>query len=266
MIARSPMDDARLVAFLDGELDASEKAAVDDAVRSDPEIAARLKALSAGLPDFANAFDALLASAPQAKLMSMLAAAEAETSARPRVTARRLGGFARLAAALVFMVAGGAVGFGVAQYWHPAGSERQGETNWRAAVADYLTLYTRDTLAAIPDDPALRGSELANVDRTLALGLTPETVALPDLQLKRAQLFQFNGKPLAQIAYLTEADGPVAFCVIQNGKPDAPAAFEEREGRNIVFWQKGGHGFMVIGTLPRATMEDMATTLGGRFS
>jgi hypothetical protein len=58
----------------------------------------------------------------------------------------------------------------------------------------------------------------------------------------------------------------VAFCIIANGRPDAPPAFEEREGRNIVFWNRDGRGFMIIGTVPREALEDIAATLDSRFS
>ncbi len=44
--------------------------------------------------------------------------------------------------------------------------------------------------------------------------LDPQTVALPGLDLKGAILFQYDGKPLGQVAYLSTEYGPVAFCII----------------------------------------------------
>ena len=99
----------------------------------------------------------------------------------------------------------------------------------------------------------------------LAVNVSPDSVAVAALDLKRAQLFEFKGKPLAQIAYLSK-EGPIAFCIIANGKPDAAPAFEERLGQNIVFWTKGGRGFMVIGKAPRDEIEAVAATLGARIA
>src|SRR5207248_10153719 len=41
---------------------------------------------------------------------------------------------------------------------------------WRAVVAEYLTLYTTDTLANIPDDAAVRARELEAVGNKLGAG------------------------------------------------------------------------------------------------
>ena len=58
----------------------------------------------------------------------------------------------------------------------------------------------------------------------------------------------------------------MAFCIIRNGRPDAPLAFEERRGLNIVLWNAGGLGYLVIGAQPREAIESMAGTLSARIS
>ena len=137
---------------------------------------------------------------------------------------------------------------------------------WRAVVAEYLTLYTRDTLANLPDDRSLHEAELKSVGDKLALGLSVDKVALDGLALKRSQLFNLDGRPLAQIAYLTSDDGPVAFCIIADAAKDQELSFEERRGRNIVYWSKRGHAFMLIGNLSRSTLETLAASLAARIA
>src|SRR5206468_338953 len=137
---------------------------------------------------------------------------------------------------------------------------------WRAVVAEYLTLYTRDTLANTPDDPSLLEAELKSVGDKLALGLSVDKVALDGLALKRSQLFNLDGRPLAQIAYLTPDDGPVAFCIIADGEGDRALSFEERQGKNIAYWSKGGHAFMLIGNLSRSALETLAASLAERVA
>ena len=133
-------------------------------------------------------------------------------------------------------------------------------------VAEYLTLYTRDTLANMPDDRSLRETELKSVGDKLALGLSVDKVALDGLALKRSQLFDLDGRALAQIAYLTSDDGPVAFCIIADGEGNRDLSFEERQGKNVVYWSKGGHAFMLIGKLSRSALETFAASLAARVA
>jgi anti-sigma factor RsiW len=255
--------DSELTAYLDGELDEAARRALEARLATDAALAARLKALRASGTDLPAAMDALLDAAPEAQLRAVLANASAERSRR--VPWRRDMVMRLAAAALVIFVAGGAVGLFLPRLVGINFNAPE-PPNWRAAVADYLALYTRDTLASIPDDAAMRAEELSVAGARLALDLTPEKLDLPNLALKRAQLFQYNGKALAQIAYLGAEDGAIAFCIIASGAPDAPPKFEAREGQNIVFWAKGGRGYLVIGRAPREQLEPLAARLQSSVS
>jgi anti-sigma factor RsiW len=176
-----------------------------------------------------------------------------------------------LAAAIVLFLAGAAVGVGVSNLLpgtEVAGGEEPEASpdGWRAAVAEYLTLYTRDTLANLPDDKAQHEAELKSVGDKLALALSVDKVTLAGLALKRSQVFDLDGRPLAQIAYLAPGDGPVAFCIIADAAKDQQLSFEERRGKNIVYWSKGGHAFLLIGNLPRSTLEPLAASLAARVA
>ena len=175
------------------------------------------------------------------------------------------------AAAIVIFVAGAALGVGFTHLLpqtEVAGGDESAATpdGWRVVVAEYLTLYTRDTLANLPDDRSRHEAELKSVGDKLALGLSVDKVALDGLVLKRSQLFNFDGRPLAQIAYLTSDDGPVSFCIIADAVKDQAPSFEERRGQNIVYWSKRGHAFMLIGDLPRRTLETLAASLAARVA
>lgn len=264
----APITDEMLVAYVDGELPAEERSRVNHALATEPAVKARFEQLG-GTPDLKGPFDVLLAAAPTDRLAALLKEAEAK-SAPPRLTeARRpfLGARAAIAAAIALFLVGGAVGIGLqSAVLRMAGSGTEDRENWRAAVADYLSLYTTDTLAGIPDSPEQRAAEVADAASKLAIPLDVGKVVLPDLTLKRAQVFAFRDKPLVQIAYLSPTAGPVAFCIIRNGQKDAAPAFEEREGKGIVFWGKDGRGFMLIGSLPKAQLELLAETLAARIA
>jgi anti-sigma factor RsiW len=264
--------DSQLLAHVDGALSPAEREALEARLAVDPALKARLAELASGSRPFAAAYDVLLRNAPRERLAASLerarstfAAARAE---KPRFAAQRW--LRPLAAAIVVFLAGGAVGLGFAHLLPnsdiAADDLAAKPDGWRAVVAEYLTLYTRDTLANVPDDRSLRETELKSVGDKLALGLSVDKVALDGFALKRSQLFDLDGRALAQIAYLTPDDGPVAFCIIANGESDRQLSFEERQGKNVVYWSKGGHAFMLIGNLSRSTLETLAASLAARVA
>lgn len=251
-------DDDVLTAYLDGELDGAARAALEARMLSEPGLKVRLDQLARGGRPFGAAYAALLDAAPEARLQAKLAAAIADRRARRERGNWRSWAMA-IAAALVIFVAGGAAGYLVLPELSPPAPP-----GWRQVVAEYQGLMTTDTLAAIPSDPGAVAAELSAAGGKLSLDLTTDKVALPDAALKRAEILEFRGKPLVQLAYLTPDSGPVALCIIANGRPDETQAFEMREGFNIVFWTDSGRGYMLIGKAPRDRLEAYADTLAPR--
>jgi len=264
------VSDEELVAYLDDELSRAERSAIESRLNADPAAKERLEYLRAGDRPFAEAFDAVLRAAPSDRLRDIL-----RESARGRPESnlgrawhvdRRL---AAIAAAIVLFVGGVVVGANLPAVEPISESESESldtPDGWRAVVTDYLDLYTRDTLADIPDDPALLDKQLAFVGDKLSLDLSTEKVTLPDLALKRSQIFALGGKPLAQIVYLPVDGSPVAFCIFRAGDDaEQTPTFENRQGKNIVYWSKAGHKFMLIGNLPKSELEPLANSLADRF-
>ena len=281
----SPTDE-ELVAYLDGELAQEARAALARTIASRHDVQQRLLELSGGARPFREAFAPLLDAAPRERLDAMLARlaipqpvpseALPSPSAPSLADSRRPGlsrlavGLGALAAAVLLFVAG--AGTGVAwlsdlaplQALLPA-SDHEAEEDWREAVAQYLTLYTPETLASIPEDADLRRRELATVGARLGLALPPETVALPGLPLKRAQIFAYDERPLGQVGYLDPSSGPLALC-ITTGAGAGPALREERrQGFNIVFWDTGRHRLMLIGRAPFERLRALASLLADRL-
>ena len=256
---RAPTPDEEITAYLDGELDGIARGALEGRLAADAALRAELEMLRSGRPP-AEPFDLLLDIAPIDRLEKMLEAAEAA----PSRTWSGFGGLRALAAAIVLLVLGGAIGFGLARTVAP--TEVAEVAGWRSVVADYVALYTPETFALAPADPAAYAPRLKVVGDGLGLDLDPDMVALPGLDLKGAILFHYDGKPLGQVSYLSTEYGPVAFCIIKNGREDTPLAFEERRGMNVVFWNSAGRGYLIIGTMPRDNLESLAGTLASRVS
>jgi hypothetical protein len=142
-----------------------------------------------------------------------------------------------------------------------AGAVAREPGGWRQTVAEYFSLDTVDSLAAITDDAAARRRELDIAAAKLGLALPEAALAVPGLVLKRADVFAFRRRPLAEILYLDPRYGPTALCIIANGKPDSGLRHERREGQNLVFWQRGGRGFLIIGRAPPGALARHAETV-----
>jgi anti-sigma factor RsiW len=255
-------DDDLLVAYLDGELGDERRAALEARLAGDAALKARLDALDAGERRFAEAFEILLAAAPQERLDAALASAVGRRGPGASTPWRRL---AMMAAGVVLFAVGAVGGYMAPQVLPaPPQQEAAAQPNWRDAVAGYQAFLTAESMSVIAEDPAAVGEELAAVGVKLALDLSPEKLALPHVYLKRVQLLDYREKPLVQLAYLSRQDGPISFCIIANGQPDQPPEFEERNGFNIVFWTAGGRGYLLIGTAPRERLEALAGELAAR--
>ncbi len=259
-------DDEMLTAFLDGELAPAEQHALTARLAAEPALGARLDRFAAAGTGVGAAMDGLIGAAPQPALDAILQRALASVPAavppkaapprrrldfswRPRVLA------AAAAVIAVAIVAGG-LGFGL-------GARNDGARaaeGWHQAVAEYWSLTTAATLALEP--PAeLAAKQLALAGTALDLPLTPAGVALEGVSFRGAQLYEFNGKPLVQIAYLDPDYGPIAYCVIRNGAGDKAPEMTEIDGFAVVRWSGDGLGRMVIGRAPPERLRAFAERL-----
>ena len=285
MIGQNNKDisDDRLVAYIDGELSPDERATVAHAMEENPQLRERLEFLDAGGRPFAQAFDLLLDAAPDARLQAMFAGLIDGAQTRPvleeeenvvplRRPATRPGmqPIWRIAAAasVVLTVFGGGVITGAIMRREPAQPivEDQATRNWMEAVAQYVSLFSEQTLAGMPADAASREAGLRRVSTALGINLSPEKLALPSLAFRGTQLLQLEGKPLAQIAFLSDTGKPVAICIIKTSRPPEAPAPERKQGLNIIHWIANGYGFMVIGDMPQDALQRISNEAMARLS
>ncbi|MGO6816518.1 anti-sigma factor [Rhizobium brockwellii] len=238
--------DEDLTAFIDGELTAEEAARIEAIVNEDKSVAERLEFLARANLPFEQAFAPLLAEAPRQKLETMLAAIPAQQSAKSNsspafATRRRFLG--ALAASLVAGIAIDRAVIGIGRSFAP----KDENSEWRAVVAEYISLFTPETLAGPTPPKDVQTAQLARLDEKLGLSLSPEAISLPGVDFKRAQLLQYDGKPLAQITYLDPESGPMALCIVMSSKGRKAPDLESRKGMNVVYWSSETHAFMLIG-------------------
>ena len=143
-----------------------------------------------------------------------------------------------------------------------AGPTADRDEDRRQAVVEYMSLYTAETFAPAPASP---GAGLSRSARSSGWIWTPERVALANLQFKGAQIFDFHGAPLGQMGYVDAINGPVLFCIIGNGEPDAGMKAESLGGFAVASWSRAARGYMLIGRLPVGEMAELADLLERRF-
>lgn len=257
------LEDATLIAFLDGALPAKERSLLERRLAADAGLKARLEALAAGSRPFRESYEALNAHAPAARLETMLAKS---LEAVPAPVANdndarwswRLPP-AAIAAGLALLLVGAGIGHYAPVQWWPLGATQEADQEtpdaWRTKVAQYWGLTTSQTLLEMPGDAASTERDLAAATKRLGFPLTPQQVALPAQEVKRVELFHYDNAPLVEVAYFDELNGPIAFCIFANnpGTVTQPQ-LEQRKGFNVVYWSDAERSYMVIGHGPDEIM------------
>ncbi len=252
--------DEELTAFLDGELSPDEARRIEALIAADGGVAERVEFLSRGSLPFDQAFAPLLAAAPHDDLQAMLAKLSPLPEARPARFGRR----AFLGALAASLVAGIVVDrsyIGLRRHL-----DRDESSEWRAVVAEYIDLYTADTLSGPVPGIETQAAELAIIRDKLGLSLSPASVALSGVEFKRALVLQYDGKPLAQIAYLDPETGPLALCIVRTDEGAQPLRMEGRKGMNVVYWSSSSHAFMLIGHASPERMREIAGDVENRVA
>ncbi len=247
--AQSPPSDERLVAYLDDELDREQRQQIDHLLRTEAPVAARLDQLKRGELPFRAAFDTVLDEAPTQRLQAMLDALPPAVAPHRGTMSRR--GF--LATAASFVIAGIAADR-LFMNWQSA----EKDEGWRGSVAEYMMLYTPQTLDNLTDDVVSHTAQLNSVGKQLGLPLSPAAVTLPGAEFRRAQILDYEGVLIGQLTYLDARHGPLALCITTTRAGAEKLASEQRLGLNVVYWANPTHAFMLIGKNPFEDLEIMA--------
>lgn len=241
--------DEQLTAYLDNELDPAYRSQLDSAIADDPLLSLRVQWLDRSSLPYKEAYDELAQQAPLERLQARLDAIPA--SQQPGLSRRWF-----IGAAAASLLAGGVLADRLFLAWQTRQTH-----NWRALVGDYMALYVSHTLDYLPSDEVSQRAQLRAVDARLGLNLSPALVRLPGAELKRAQMLEYDGVPIAQLAYLDAKHGPLALCVTRSNSGSRPLAHERRHEMNVVYWTEGEHAWMLIGHNPAPALEDLAKHL-----
>lgn len=252
--------DEELVAFLDGE---TEFAPVDDiaaALKADPVLARRVEALRMDTGVVKQSFASL--SVPDRSMSKLNAALSAPVAANSNApTDRPAQSWGSIAAAAVLALA---VGFGAGRFFPeqsiPANTQVAKAPGWKAYVASYQSLYASETLASVDLTENEKAAELTRVAAAIGKSLSTDDLTTVDgVDYKRAQILNFKGKPLIQLAFLSRDGAPLALCIVKTDKGDTPTATAATlEGMSAASWSRGGYDYLLIGGNDQSLISDMA--------
>lgn len=222
--------DEELTAYLDGEADGRLEAALSEALETDTTLQDRLAQLDIPVASIREGYAALLADAPPMPVLDT----PVDRAPLWRGIATFGGG---LAAGLAVAVVSGL--FSV-----PDAPSKPG---WKAVVANYQTLYGPETLVDETPSQDEQAAQLASVGAALGIDLS-ELPQPAELTFRRAQLLDFRGRPLAQIAF-TRPDGtPIALCILQSKtSEDTLVTASLIQEMGTASWQTGTFGFLLVG-------------------
>ena len=257
---QKPSDEI-IVAYLDGELDASVRAEVEAWLESDAAGRELVASLTEGAQLLRAAFDPVLREPVPERL---LAAARGETSVSvvdiSAERAKRAGQNRAnrpwmqwaAAAGVAGLLIGGGVGFFLAG---PSIGGQQAANlaaaNWIDNIAGYHKLF----VSAGPDDLALVDVPANDGDAAHKTGQKlPSDFRLPNLQpwglqFQGARYLFIEGQPGTQLFYTTDnkALGPVTVVVANTSRPDLAPAFDRRGDLNVISWRHHGHAYALVG-------------------
>ncbi|MEM7215614.1 MAG: hypothetical protein AAF423_08730 [Pseudomonadota bacterium] len=238
--------DDHLTAYLDGELDPGMEGKIRIAAEQSADLQGRLDQLSIRKSELVAAMDQLLEIAPEMPELPFDLKSEAENSAAIWLRNAKM-----MAAGLVMLIAGGAGGFYLNQ---------QPADGWRDYVAAYHLLYVNSTLSNVQSDETVQTAELERVSEAIAKTIALEQVSgVAGLDYKRAQILGFEGKPLAQMTFLSKMGVPIALCVIRTDTAASKATkLDELQGMASANWTEDGYAYLLIGGQDSKMINDAA--------
>lgn len=253
-----PYQDDAIVAWLDGEMSEADAQRFESQLAQDEQLASRTEALKQDRADFAGAFAPLLNEAPEARMQARLNELLASPRASTGVSRRSL-----IAASLSFLVIGGGLGY----FAKPLAVARDESEKIRDLEAQYMSLYSAETLLDADSSPTALQRGLARTAQDIGLSVKVAQLVLTGAELKMVRMLRYDSTSIAQIAWMDAEYGPMALCISPERHAQTRALTpENRHDMHLVWWQQRGYQFVLIGRNPPQQLSQHAQALHAALS
>lgn len=255
----APYNDEAIVAWIDGEMCHADAQKFEEQLRRDERLSGRTAELMKSNADYHGAFGAMLDDAPLEKMQARLAELPDPKPATPAGVSRR----ALIAASVSFLVVGSGVGYGL----RPAFAPSDENAHIRDLEAQYMSLYSVETLLDMDSAPHVLQRGLERAAQDIGLQLQASQLILHGAELKMVRMLRYETTSIAQIAWINADYGPMALCISPTEQTTTAAQQEQRHDMNLVWWQKAGYQFVLIGRNPlpqlRGSAEQLQSLISG---
>ncbi|EMM0838423.1 hypothetical protein RVV06_004484 [Enterobacter ludwigii] len=255
----APYNDEAIVAWIDGEMCHADAQKFEEQLRRDEHLSGRTAELMKSNADYPGAFAAMLDDAPLEKMQARLAELPDPKPATPAGVSRR----ALIAASVSFLVVGSGVGYGL----RPAFAPSDENAHIRDLEAQYMSLYSVETLLDMDSAPHVLQRGLERAAQDIGLELQASQLILHGAELKMVRMLRYETTSIAQIAWINADYGPMALCISPAEQTTTAAQHEQRHDMNLVWWQKAGYQFVLIGRNPlpqlRGSAEQLQSLISG---
>jgi len=249
-----PYSDEAIVAWIDGEMCRADAESFEARLRSDKLLSGRTAELMKSNQDYQGAFAAVLDEAPLARMHARLGTLSAQPAASAQGVSRR----ALIAASVSFLALGSTAGY----LFRPSSAEADEHAHIRDLEAQYMSLYSAETLVDMDSATPVIQRGLARAAEDLGLPLLASQLRLRGAELKMMRMLRYDSISIAQIAWLSADYGPMALCISPTEQGATTALHQEqRHGMNLVWWHHAGYQFVLIGRNPLPALKGSAQQL-----
>ncbi len=257
---QKPSDEI-IVAYVDGELEASVRAEVEVWLESDAAGRDQVARLAESAQLLRAAFDPVLHEPVPERLLAAARGESVSTVVDMSVARDQRANLRRssrpwmqwaAAAGVAGLLIGGGVGFFLGG---PGANNQQAANLASANWIDNITGYHKLFVSAGPDDLALVDVPANGGDAgRKPVQKLPSDFRLPNLQpwglqFQGARFLFIEGQPGTQLFYTTDnkALGALTVVVANTNRPDLAPAFDRRGDLNVISWRHHGHAYALVG-------------------
>lgn len=130
---------------------------------------------------------------------------------------------------------------------------------WVKAAMEYQQLYTRDSVAYVPDvDQQTLARFVDDARDQDKLDFQVPDLSAAGLELKSVARLRFRNKALVQIVYLPREGAPVSLCILAEPKDDQGVTASQVDAMRVMTWRRARLGYALLGNTQGLDLEAIA--------